>query len=54
VNYKDVGHRGLTLKDKLWVAVAAYTKAEFYKKMDELKLISQDAYNYLSKVDPSL
>jgi hypothetical protein len=49
-----VGHRGLALKDKLWVAVAAYTKAEFHKEMDELKLISQDTYNYLSKIDSSL
>jgi hypothetical protein len=24
-NYRDVGHRGLALKEKLWSAAAAYT-----------------------------
>ncbi|XP_059461824.1 uncharacterized protein LOC132190802 [Corylus avellana] len=53
-NYRDSGHRGLALKDKLWAAAVAYTEAEFHKEMDELKHISEDAYNYLSNVDPSL
>ncbi|XP_059435360.1 uncharacterized protein LOC132168246 [Corylus avellana] len=53
-NYRDAGHRGLALKDKLWAAAAAYTEAEFHKEIDELKHISEDAYNYLSNVDPSL
>ena len=52
-NYRDIGHRGHALKDKLWVAVASYIEAEFHKEMDELKHISQDAYNYLSKINPS-
>jgi hypothetical protein len=53
-NYRDSGHRGLVLKDKLWAAAAAYTEAEFYKQMNELNLISNDAYNYLMKIDRSL
>ena len=53
-NYRDVSHHGLGLKDKLWVGAVTYTEAEFYKEINELKLISQDAYNYLSKIDPSL
>jgi hypothetical protein len=36
-NYKDIGHRGLALKDKLWVVAASYTKDEFHKEMGELK-----------------
>jgi hypothetical protein len=52
-NYRDSGHRGLALKDKLWSAAAAYTEADFLREMDELKGISPDAYDYLSKVDPS-
>jgi hypothetical protein len=46
-NYRDNGHRGLTLNDKLWAAVAAYTKADFFKEMDKLKNISEYAYNNL-------
>jgi hypothetical protein len=53
-NYKDSGHHDLALKDKLWVVVAAYTEVEFHKQMDELNLISNDAYNYLMKIDQSL
>jgi hypothetical protein len=53
-NYRDSGHRGLALKDKLRVAAAAYTEDEFYKQMDELNLISKDAYNYLMKIDRSI
>ncbi|XP_059435398.1 uncharacterized protein LOC132168430 [Corylus avellana] len=53
-NYRDSSHRGLALKDKLWAAAVAYTEAEFHKEMNELKHISEHAYNYLSNVDPSL
>jgi hypothetical protein len=53
-NYRDVGHKGLALKDKLWtVAAAAYTEAEWTREMEELKSISPDAYEYLSNIDPS-
>jgi hypothetical protein len=50
-NYRDMGYRGLALKDKLWVLASAYIEIEFQKQMDELKLISKDAYNYLMKID---
>ena len=50
-NNRDSGHRGLALKDKLWVVAAAYTEIDFHKEMDELKNISEHAYNYLSKID---
>jgi len=53
VNYKDEGHRGVALKDKLWTTVEAYTEADFHKEIEELKGISQDAYDYLAKIDPS-
>jgi hypothetical protein len=53
-NYIDLGHHGLVLKDKLWVVAAAYTEAEFHKQMNELNLISNDAYNYLMKIDQNL
>jgi hypothetical protein len=55
VNYRDVGHKGLALKDKLWTADAAYTEAEWTREMEELKSISPDVdvYEYLSKIDPS-
>ena len=51
VNYKDSGHKGLALKDKLWAAAAAYTEADFYKEMNELKNISEYTYNYLMNID---
>jgi zinc finger SWIM domain-containing protein 3 len=41
------------LKDNLWSPAAAYTEADFLREMDELKGISPDAYNYLSKIDSS-
>lgn len=52
-NYRDVGHKSLMLKDKLWSAAAAYTKDEWSREMEELKGISPDAYAYLSDIDPS-
>jgi len=52
-NYRDAGHKGLALKDKLWGAAAAYTEAEWRREMEELNEISPDAYDYLSKIDPS-
>jgi hypothetical protein len=53
-NYRDVDHRGLALKEKLWSMVAAYIEAEWSREMEELKGISPDAYDYLSKIDPSM
>jgi hypothetical protein len=52
-NYRDEGHHGVALKDKLWSEAAAYTDADFHKEIEELKGISQDAYEYLAKIDPS-
>jgi hypothetical protein len=43
----------LALKEKLWSAAAAYIEAEWSIQMDELKGISPDAYDYLSKIEPS-
>ena len=51
MNYRDSGHKGLELKDKLWAAAAAYIEVNFYKEMDELKNISEYAYNYLMNID---
>jgi hypothetical protein len=43
----------LALKDKLWSTADAYTEAEWSTEMEELKGVSPDAYDYLSKIDPS-
>jgi hypothetical protein len=50
-NYRDSGHRGLALKDKLSVVAVAYTEADFFKEMEELRNISEYAYNFLMEVD---
>ncbi|GMY12362.1 MuDR family transposase [Fagus crenata] len=49
-NFRDSGHRGKALKDKLWAAASAYTKFEFDAHMAELKKLSPPAYEYLSKI----
>lgn len=51
-NYRDSRHHAL--KDKLWSVAAAYTEANFCREIDELKGISPDAYDYLSKIDSSM
>lgn len=43
----------MTLKEKLWAAVLAYTEVDFRHHMEELKKINKDAFNYLDKIDPS-
>ena len=53
-NFRDAGHRGVALKDKLWGAVTAYTESEFNKKMDELEALSPTAHDYLRNIDPSV
>lgn len=52
-NYKDEGHRGMALNDKLWVVATTYTEADFYKEMREIRGISNDTYEYLAKIDLS-
>jgi len=52
-SFRDEGHRGVALKDKLWAAACAYTKAEFNAHMQELKRMSPAAFEYLDKIDPS-
>ena len=37
VNYRDKGHKGKALKDKLWAAAIASTEHEFLEQMDEHK-----------------
>uniref|UniRef100_A0A2N9ETW0 SWIM-type domain-containing protein n=1 Tax=Fagus sylvatica TaxID=28930 RepID=A0A2N9ETW0_FAGSY len=49
-NFRDSGHRGKALKDKLWGAASAYTEFEFDAHMAELKKLSPPAYEYLSKI----
>jgi hypothetical protein len=53
-NYRDLGHKGVALKDKLWSEAVAYIEAEWSREMEELKRISPDAYDYLAKIDPSM
>ncbi|GMY19315.1 hypothetical protein FCV25MIE_14554 [Fagus crenata] len=50
-NFRDRGHRGKALKDKLWEAAAACTEIEYLAAMEELKKIDEAAYNYLNTVD---
>jgi hypothetical protein len=53
-NFQDLErHKGLALKEKLWAATTAYTPHEFTTRMEELKKLSEAAYNYLVKIDPS-
>jgi hypothetical protein len=53
-NFRDLeGHKGLALKEKLWAAATACTPHEFTARMEELKKLSEAAYNYLVKIDPS-
>lgn len=42
------------MKDKLWVAAALYTEADFNVRMKELKRLSEQAYNYTRNIDPSV
>ena len=48
-NFRDSGHRGKALKDKLWGAASAYTKFEFDAHMAKLKKLSPPTYEYPSK-----
>lgn len=43
----------MALKDKLWAAACAYTKAKFNAHMQELKRISLVAFEYQDKIDSS-
>jgi hypothetical protein len=52
-NFRDEGHRGVALIDKLWAATCAYTEAEFNAHMQELKRMSPATFEYLDKIDPS-
>jgi hypothetical protein len=49
-NFRDSGHKGKALKDKLWAAASAYTEFEFDAHMAELKKLSPSAYEYISKI----
>ena len=49
-NFRDSGHRGKALKDKLWAAASAYAEFEFDAHMVELKRLSPPVYDYLSKI----
>ena len=52
VNFRNEGHKGLLLKDKLWKVVAAYIVREFQREIEELKNMSNPPPTYLEKVDP--
>ena len=53
-NFRDDENRCQLLKDRLWAAASAYTKAEFQAEMLTQKALSPKAYKYLSGVDPAL
>ncbi|XP_059450972.1 uncharacterized protein LOC132181751 [Corylus avellana] len=52
-NFKNVGHKGVALKEMLWGAASAYTEGEFTAYMEGLRGMNKDAYEYLNRVDPS-
>jgi hypothetical protein len=52
-NFKTAGHRGIRLKDMIWNATSFYTQIEFQYAMEEMKKVSEPAYNYLAKINPS-
>jgi hypothetical protein len=53
-NFRDIGgHRGLALKEQLWVAVSSYIEYEFTEHMEELKRMNKHAYEFFSEVEPS-
>lgn len=51
-NFRNEGHKGLLLKDKLWKIASTYTVHGFLREMEELKQMSIPAHAYLEKVDP--
>jgi hypothetical protein len=51
--YKDEGHHGVALREKLWAAAVVYAEVDFLREMEETKGISKDAYDYLAKIDLS-
>lgn len=52
-NFRSAGHKGLLLKDLLWTAASSYTQTDFHYAMEEMKKVSEPAYDYLAKIDPS-
>jgi hypothetical protein len=52
-NFRSAGHKGIQLKDMLWNHALSYTQTEFHTAMEEIKKVSELAYNYLAKIDPS-
>lgn len=42
----------MALTEKLWAAEAAYTEANFLREIEEIKVMSINAYEYLAKIDP--
>ncbi|XP_059446413.1 uncharacterized protein LOC132177958 [Corylus avellana] len=52
-NFRSAGHKGLLLKDLLWTAASSYTQTDFHYAMEEMKKVSEPAYDYLAKNDPS-
>jgi hypothetical protein len=51
-NFRDDGHKGLVLKDKLWKAAAAYSFVGYQREMEALKKLNPAAHAYLEKIDP--
>jgi len=41
-NCRDEDHRGVALKEKLWVVAAVYTKVDFLREIEEIKVMSID------------
>lgn len=44
--------KGKEYKDLMWGAASAYTKPGFYEKMEELKKLNKETYDWLIKESP--
>jgi hypothetical protein len=53
-NFRDEGHKGLVLKDKLWKAAAAYIVHGFQREMEAMKKLNPAAHAYVEKIDPHM
>jgi hypothetical protein len=52
-NFRSANHKGILLKDMLWNCASSYTQTKFHTAMEEIKKISEPAFNYLAKIDLS-
>ncbi|KAL0332737.1 UNVERIFIED_CONTAM: hypothetical protein Scaly_2175200 [Sesamum calycinum] len=52
-NFKNAGYRGLAYKNALWKAARASTVGEFKLRMEEMKQLNQDAFDWFNDKPPT-